>query len=150
MGQINAKLHNDGVLPNLAITGVDGDDHILTKNLSGDTDVLQNKKSVQDFGNESPNESARLLRDQMLANAFGASFTQNPDGSFNLNSPFDQSADAAAAGILKTVFNGMLGGGSASDSRSGADDAPAPFGMNPLLAQAWRGWGDEQPDPNDG
>ena len=148
MGQINAKLHNDGVLPNLEITGVDGNDHLLTRNLADQTDVVQNKNSVDDFGNQNATESARLLRNQMLANAFGASFSQNPDGSFNLNSPFDQSADQAAAGILKTVFNGLLGGGSASDSRgSGSDDAATPFGMNPLMAQAWRGWDDEQTDP---
>jgi hypothetical protein len=147
LGQINAKLHNDGVLPNPQITGIDGDDHILTKNISGDTDVVQNKASVQDFGHETPDESARLFEDQMLARAFGASFTQNPDGSFNLTSPFDrQSEEEAAASILKTVFNGLLGGGSAGDSRSG-DDESLPFGMNPILAQAWRGWGDEQSDP---
>ncbi len=130
--QINEKLHDDGVLPNLQLQGIDGAGHILTRNIADNKNVAQNAESVNDFGGLDTS-NARQMRDQMLARALGVDVSRNGDGSYNVAMP---DANAATGSILNTVMKGLLGGG-----KGGA----APFGMNPLLAQAWTGW-EEKPE----
>jgi hypothetical protein len=91
--------------------------------------------------------SGREREDQMLANAFGLSMTKNADGTYNLSDPFEN-PQSMAAGILDTVFKGIMGGGGSDNPDSPPSDNLPP-GMNPLLAQAWGGWGSDPTQPTD-
>jgi hypothetical protein len=86
----------------------------------------------------------------MLAKAFNISMSRNPDGSFNVPDPFDNPS-GMAAGIMNTVFNGLIGGGGGDNTdptqqANSGTDALGGLGLNPLMAQAWTGWGASDPD----
>jgi hypothetical protein len=140
---MNQQLHQDGVIPNLEITGIDSNHHILTKNIADNTTQTQDASRVNDAGGIDTS-TAQGMRDQMLAKAFGINVDRNADGSYDVNMP-----QANVGNVLNTIMNGMLGTGGGDQG----GDNPAPMGMNPLMAQAWKGWGDQPaedptPDPD--
>jgi hypothetical protein len=153
MASVNKQLHEQGLLPNLQIVGADENQHgLITKDIADNRTVVQDARQVNDFSvlGSSPREGAASF----LASTMGIDVARNPDGSYNVQNPFDNPQEATA-NILGTVFKGLMGGDSNtqnSDSNEQQDGAGSPggspFGMNSLEAQSWNGFADEQPDEN--
>jgi hypothetical protein len=137
MNAVNQKLHADGVLPNLDIVGVAPNNQLVTRDRADNQIINQNASQVNDQSALGSGKSASEAGYGLLTKALGINVSRNADGSYDVKDPFAD-PKAATAGILQTVFNGLLGGDSSSSG--------APLGMNPLLAQAWKGWGDTTPD----
>ncbi len=150
MTAINQELHRQGLMPNCDIVGVDGQNHVITRDQNSGAISTQDAGHVAD-SSSSAQMNGREREDQMLAQAFGLSMTKNNDGTYNISDPFDN-PDMMAAGILNKVFNGIMGGGGSDNSNSGqgdTDPANLALGMNPLMAQAWAGWGSDPTQPTD-
>ena len=105
---------------------------LITRDLATNQTSEQNPNHVNDHGaagsGHQPPGNAGELEARLLAKAFGIHVKQNPDGSFDVKDPLSD-PQGAATSILKTVFDGLLGGG---------DSKTMPFGMNPLLAAPGR------------
>jgi hypothetical protein len=127
MASLNAKLHDKGLLSNLEIVGVDQDHHLITRDMADNHTVTQDASHVNDFGalGSGRGEAEAAATAAML----GLNVTRNPDRAYNVPDPLGN-PEEAAAGIIKTVFNGLMGG-----DQQGA----APLGMNPLMWKAWTG-----------
>ena len=141
--QLNTQLHADGVLPNLQITGVDNANHITTRNMSNGHEVTQNAANVNDFGGARDRQAQEHQSpEQMLAQLFGIKMSPNGD----LSSPADQPSQVAAGRVIGAIMNGLFGGDQAGSDSSSGQPQLASLGMNPLMQQAWQGWGATPPD----
>jgi hypothetical protein len=176
LGSLNQKLQADGVLPNLQITGIDDNNHILTKNAQTGEASSQSANNVYDFGQ--PRQAAAAPDSPLgaMAQAFG--IPQNNDGRYsspadnasasplgmmaqvvgipqgsdgNYSSPADN-GQKAAGGLLQAIFKGMFTAGSDAPQQQDANGdstqpaLPDALGMNSWTRQAWGGWGDATPD----
>ena len=156
MADLNQKLHQDGVLPNLQIVGADDQGHLLTLDRAnsaggsvGSTPVEQNASAVNDFGSLGSGRSSGEAASDVFARAMGIDVNRNPDGSYDVQNPFDD-PNQAAAQIMSTMFNGLMNWGSNTQSdqndqnqndqtqiNQNESDQMRPIGMNPLMWQAW-------------
>jgi hypothetical protein len=141
MAQVNQKLHAEGLLTNLTIVGVDEAHHkLITQDIADHRTVAQDPSRVNDYGALGSGGNGQEGLAGLVAKGLGVDVSRNGDGSYNVKNPLDD--PNAAAKIVQTVLNGLLGG----DSGSGANSAP--LGMPPLMAAAWRGFPeDAAPDP---
>jgi hypothetical protein len=174
LGSLNQKLQADGVLPNLQITGIDNNNHILTKDAQTGEASSQAANSVYDYGQPKQAANAPDSPLGVMSQAFGV--PQNNDGRYSSpadsntasSSPLNMMAQAfgipqrftspadngpqAAGSILQTIFNGMFTAGSdTSPQQDASNDSSAPPlpnapGMNSWTRQAWGGWGDSTAD----
>jgi hypothetical protein len=155
MVSANKQLHDEGILPNLQIVGVDENQHsLITRDIADNRTVVQNAGSVNDFGSLGSGSNPQEAPAGFLASTMGLDVTRNPDNSYNVQNPFDNPQDATTS-ILNTVFKGMMGGDNNTPSSDengdrdpNASESGTPFGMNSLEAQSWKGFADEEPDEN--
>lgn len=136
LATVNQRLHSEGLLPNLNIVGIDQANHrLITQDIADHRTVSQNPSAVNDFGALGSGGNGREAAAGMMARMLGVEVTRNPQGGYDVTDPLD---DPNAAGkILQTVLSGLMGGSPRSNSGY--------YGMNPLMAAAWRGWPPETP-----